>query len=125
MSVVLPASGWEMMANGASAARLRRSGRGHGGRPGRSVTGGAAAEQVESVVVGREARGTGHLLHEGLERAFEPIGRREVGHRTAGGADQVVMVVVGEVFGQLEAGELVGSGDAVTTPQASSTARFR
>ena len=75
---------------------------------------GAAAEQVEAVVVGPEPggrrpprpwppRASARGRSDTVKSATEP-------HV---GADQVVVMVVGEVLGQLEAGELVGAGHPV------------
>jgi len=50
-------------------------------------------------------------LEGGFELVFELGGQFEVGDHAASGAQEVV-VVGGEVFGQLEAGELVGGDDA-------------
>ena len=73
---------------------------------------GAGPQEVEAVRLGPEARRAGHVVHEVDEAAFEPRRRREVLDRAAGHADQV-MVMTDELFGELEASELVGSSDAV------------
>jgi hypothetical protein len=59
-----------------------------------------------------EAAVLGHRGQRRAERALEVVGDREVLHAAAGRADEVV-VVLGEVLGQLEAGELVARDDAV------------
>ena len=58
----------------------------------------------------------GGRLDEGrLEPLLDRHGHGEVGHDAAVGADQVV-VVAGQVLGQLEPGELVAAGDALDHP---------
>src|SRR4051812_44075889 len=81
-----------------------------GGGDGRrwpSEAGRAATEEVEAVVVGPEAGRRGDGRHRRRERLLDLIVGGHVGHRAARGADQVV-VVLGEVLGELEPGELVG-----------------
>lgn len=47
------------------------------------------------------------------EHLLDRLGDGEVGDVTAFGADQVMMMVIGEVVGQLEAGEFVYRRDAM------------
>ncbi len=59
-----------------------------------------------------EPAGVGHLGERRPERALEVVGDREVLHAATARAHEVV-VVLGQVLGQLEAGELVARDDAV------------
>src|SRR5699024_963772 len=85
--------------------------------PGASVNGGpahaAATEEIESMFRGIEAGLGGNPAGHGLQLPFELIGDGEVRDLATDSADQVVVMVVGEVVGQLEAGELVDRCDAV------------
>ena len=70
----------------------------------------AQPDEVEPVVVELEAGLLGDLDQGLVDRPLEAGRHGEVAHRTAARADQVV-VVLGEVLGQLEAGPLVGRDD--------------
>lgn len=65
------------------------------------------------MVFSAEPRGPGDLGHGVLEIGLERVAHREVGDIPARGADEVVVVVIGEVFGQLEARQLIAGHDAV------------
>src|SRR6478672_6752554 len=80
-----------------------------------SAAGGADADQVEPVVLDLEVVQLPRLAHRPLELLLEAVGDREVTYRPTGGADQV-MVVAGQVVGQLEAGVLLAGGDAADHP---------
>ena len=73
---------------------------------------GADADEVEAVVLGAEAGRAGDGGGGRRHRAFEPRRRGHVLDASARRADEVV-VVTGEVFGELPARELVGADDAV------------
>ena len=64
------------------------------------------------MVVGAEPLAAGDPGQSGVERGLELGSDREVRDPATGGADQVV-VVLGEVLGQLEVGVLVGGHDPV------------
>src|ERR1700704_5301096 len=70
----------------------------------------AQSDEVESVVLELEAGLLGDLGEGLVDRTFQSRRDREVTDGAAGGADQVVMVL-GEVFGQLVAGPLIGRHD--------------
>jgi hypothetical protein len=72
---------------------------------------GAEAEHVESVAVRLEPFGFGELVDGFGYGSFEGGGGGDVDDFAAVGAEEVV-VVFGEVLGQLEPGELVMGGDA-------------
>src|SRR5215471_19569234 len=76
---------------------------------------GAGADEVEPVVVGGEGVLARHPAERPLDLRLDPGRHGEVPDLAAGGADEVV-VVPGEVLGQLVAGELVGGDDPVDDP---------
>lgn len=78
-----------------------------------SAAGHAAAEQIKAVVIRAEPGGLGHGDHGGFERSLEPVRNSEVSDEAAGRADQVVVVMIGEIFGQLKASELIGAVHAM------------
>src|SRR3954466_5456686 len=65
----------------------------------------AAADEVELVVCAGEATASRGSLEGALDLRLDPGRQREVLDGAAGRADQVVMML-GQVLGQLEAGEL-------------------
>jgi hypothetical protein len=73
--------------------------------------GGADAEDVEAVTLRLEALGVGELADGLGDGLLEAGGEGDVDHLAAGDAQQVMMVL-GEVLGELEAGELVVGGHA-------------
>jgi hypothetical protein len=75
----------------------------------------AEAEHVEAVAVGLEAFGVGELCDGAGDLLFETGGEGDVGDFAAVDAQQVV-VVLGEVFGELEAGVFVAGGDLPDEP---------
>jgi len=70
------------------------------------------------VVADPEPGAAGHLGHRGLEVRLDLRRHGEVAHVAAGLADQVVVVVLGQVLGELVASELVGGDDPVDDPGA-------
>ena len=70
------------------------------------------ANQVQPMVLGLKPRLITHsgkcVVHQGFEVRFDG----EIGHGATSGADQV-MVVFGEVLGQLEPGEFIGRDNAM------------
>src|SRR5690606_861184 len=81
-----------------------------------SLAAGTGADQVEAVVAHREAGPLGHLRERRLEIALHRVGDGEVGDVATAVTDEVV-VVLGEVVGQLIASELVGGDDPVDHPR--------
>jgi zinc/manganese transport system substrate-binding protein len=67
------------------------------------------------MMVGVERVLLGHPTQREVELPFDVVGEGEVTHRAAVGADQMV-VMFGQVFGQLVSSELVGRDDAVDHP---------
>ena len=59
----------------------------------------------------------GELSHDPVDRSLEGWGRSHVDHPSAAGTEQMMMVL-GQIFGQLEPGELVTGGDAPDDPRA-------
>jgi hypothetical protein len=57
-----------------------------------------------------EALLSGEVSHHGGDGAFKAGTRRDVDHLSTKGAEQVVMVMR-EIFGELESGELIVRGD--------------
>lgn len=76
---------------------------------------GAGAEDVEPMVVDDEAVAFGDRRQLALEGPFEPGGHREVDHCAAGGAHEV-MVMPGEVLGQLEPSVIIGGDHPMDYP---------
>lgn len=74
--------------------------------------GGAEADEIEPMVVDGEARAFGDAVGGAVEVGLEPDRDGEVGDVAATRADEMV-VVLGEVFGELVARELVRGDDAV------------
>ena len=73
---------------------------------------GAGPHQVEAVVIDGEVELAGDLAQHAVEVAFDLGVEGEVGHVAAGRTDEVV-VMFGEVLGQLVAGEVVVGDDAM------------
>jgi pimeloyl-ACP methyl ester carboxylesterase len=64
-------------------------------------------------VIGGKAGGGGHLDQCRIKAPLEVAGNGEVLHQATAGADQVVMVVTGEILGQFKAAEFVVGDDPV------------
>jgi hypothetical protein len=79
---------------------------------GREGAAGAAAHQVEPVEGQREAGRIGSTVQRVVELSFGAVGQGEVAHPAAFAAHQVMVVMLGEVFGQLVVRVFVAGGDA-------------
>src|SRR5580658_7117525 len=75
-----------------------------------ALAGGAQAKDVEAVAVGLEALGAGEAADGAGHLLLEARRRGDVDDLAASCAEQVV-VVLGEILGELEPGELVAGGD--------------
>ena len=71
-----------------------------------------AADEVEPVRIDDEAVLTGHGRRGTVDLAFEITGHGEVGDGATVAADEVVMVVTGEILGQFEVAVFVRGDDA-------------
>src|SRR5580704_14971808 len=79
------------------------------------AAGGAEAQDVEAVAMGLEALGAGEVADGLGDAVLDAGGQGDVGDFPAADTDQVV-VVSGQVLGELEPGELVIGGDAADQP---------
>src|SRR5262249_2142205 len=79
------------------------------------IAGGTHADEAQTGVLGARARAACARRRGGGDRALEAGGRGDVLDAPARRADEMMMVP-GEILGQLPAGELVGADDAVHDP---------
>src|SRR5215472_15468042 len=107
--------GW--LVAGGALARDRGAGGGRRTRPGTGwlVAGGALAQDVEAVAVRLEALGVGELADRLGHLVLEGGREGDVGDLAAVDAQQM-MVVLGQILGELEAGELIVGGDPPDQP---------
>jgi len=75
---------------------------------GRGRTGGAHTDEIESVVFDSESVALRNRSGECSDAIFEICRNVDVSDSSAGFANEVVMVVTGEVFGQLKSSCIVG-----------------
>ena len=71
----------------------------------------AAADEVEAVALDGEAGGSGDLVERSVEALLDARREREVAHVATLGADEVVVMVVGEALGQFVTGMVVVGDD--------------
>src|SRR5699024_6600564 len=72
-----------------------------------SATGSTAAQKIKPVFISREAGLTGDGRPHVLDRLFEAIRYGEVAHLTTHRADQVMVMMIGEVMSEFVSCELI------------------